>query len=165
MKRKVVLVLLAAALGGATLPGPIRADGQYWNMLTPAARLALSQVIVLVREDCYLYSPLDPFEGGQYNSQTSTILLCGPLGREPYVLRHETLHVFDWQDGSRIGNKSEPMPAVPAAIHAAADDLYPGWLTPAELWATVPLVTQWRFDDLPADLRASYAPWFIDAAH
>jgi hypothetical protein len=39
--------------------------------------------------------------------------------------------------------------------------MYGGWFRPGELYAMVPLVVDWNFDQLPPMVAAAYAPWFV----
>lgn len=161
MKNIFVLGVLALILGGSTRPGAIRNDAAFWNMLTPAARVALAQVPVYIESACEGTVSHQPFTGGRYDWDTNEIELCAiDLLREPDILRHEALHALDRATRKWDSVRNGFFEVVPADLYKQAAVLYDGWFRPLELWATVPLVVHWRFDQLPTEVAAYYAPWF-----
>lgn len=171
MKRLLLLVLSMIILGGSDLPyGAIRRDGQFWNMLTPAARQTLQDVPVLSRPEC-LGAIGEAFVGAVYDSTANSITICGEPEENPDRLRHEALHALDWSAGIRSSDTINWRRDLPSNLYIQAQEAYlcagdgcGGIFTPAEIWPMLPIVAEWDFDQLPPEISARYAPWFVDAS-
>ena len=147
-------------LSAASAPvNPFRQDEAFWKMLTPAARVVLADVQVTVRAEC------DTFVGGVYHSATNSIEICNiDLREQPDRLRHEALHALDWSNGRQATNSNRFVGATLAnKLYARAEALYGGWFLEGELFAMVPIVVGWDFDQLPAEVAGFYAAWFEEA--
>jgi hypothetical protein len=158
-----VFLCVTYLLAGASLPSPIRQDEAFWRRLTSAAQNVLMNTPVLVRSTCRgVHGRF--FVGGVYHSKTNTIELCGIDSREDSSrLRHDALHALDWAGGQMASETSGFLKVVPAHLRQRAERLYKGWLRSGELWAILPIVVDWQWDQLPPDVAAFYAPWFTDA--
>jgi hypothetical protein len=162
MTRSGLMVLaLCCLLGSSGRPGAIRNDAAFWDMLTPAARMILAQVPVYIEPTCRGTVSHQPFSGGRYDWETNVIELCATdILAHPDILRHEALHALDRATWKWDSIRNGFFEAVPTDLYEQAEALYPGWFRPLELWATVPLIVHWQFDQLPLQVAAFYVPWF-----
>lgn len=158
MKRLIFFLPIVLLLGAAAPPpGAIRHDEAFWNMLTPAGREVLSGVpVVIVPGPCTWTA--------RFVIERNAIEACGQI--DVQILRHEALHALDWDGAEHRSVRPGGFLAVvgkDSPLHAEVSALYPGFLAPQEIWATVPLVVGWDFGALPDDVATFYAPWFSAA--
>lgn len=157
-------------------------DPAFWQMLTPEGQAVLSRVTVIISDEPRSYPCPRAWEvgsqtptpavctyyGGMYDRATNTIGLWGEAAQaNPDILRHEALHALDAADDMDTGQGSAFQKLAGGELAQEAEALYNAgggtWFRPGELYAMVPLVVDWQFDQLPLAVEAFYAEWFIAA--
>lgn len=143
--------------------------------------VVLPGMIVIAGDTCET-SPCRHYLGGVYQDDTNTILLCGEAAQaDPRILRHEALHALDVEDGQpesescvQIISFAPPrwsvgcfQRLVGGELAREAEALYDAGggtsFRPNELYALVPFLVDWHFEELSPALSAYYAEWFLDA--
>lgn len=164
--RRLILLLLFALAPSRQLswPRPDAFDPTFWQMLTPAGQQVLATVTVVATAKPCEILPGHPYLGGVYQGDTNTIMLCGQAAQDNLnILRHEALHALDAVDGADCCFAK----MVPTELVRASEAMYNAgggtWFRPGELYAMVPLVVDWNFDQLPPMVAAVYAEWFVAA--
>jgi hypothetical protein len=83
------------------------------------------------------------------------------------VLRHEALHALDVADGHPASEDPCFQKLTVGDLTLEAETLYEagggGWFRPGELYAMIPLVVDWHFDQLTPLIASYYAEWFVEA--
>jgi hypothetical protein len=151
------------------------------TVITSDACVVLPGMVVITGDVCET-SPCRHYLGGVYQADTNTILLCGDAAQaDPRILRHEALHALDVADGQpeseacvQIISFAPPrwsvgcfQRLVGGELAREAEALYDAGrgtsFRPNELYAMVPFLVDWRFEQLPPALSAYYSEWFLDA--
>jgi hypothetical protein len=166
----------------AGVPAGFATDPTFWEMLTLEGQEVLAGVTVVVSDEPRSYACPQVWEvgaptptpavctyyGGVYEGDTNTISLWGEAAQaNPDILRHEALHALD-AAGDRPANESGLVKAAGELIAEAEAEYNAGggtWFRPNELYAMLPIVVGWDFDELPPAVEAYYAEWFLQAAN